>query len=388
MKTTHLFSRIVEAYSTGVRRIVNKGGTSSSKTISTLQLLHIIAERHQGTTISVVSETMPHLKKGAMRDYDNILKAIGKYDERNINQTNHQYKVGTSTIEFFSADTVGKATGPRRNILYLNECNNIPYKVVAELEQRTDKVIFYDYNPVAPFWIEDTVFRMPSNEYALLKSNYTDNDFLPETIRKEIEMRANRDPNYKRVHIDCEYGVYEGLIFPDITLVDDKDFPKLSTNGYGMDFGFTNDPTTLTEVAIQGDNLYCDELLYQTAMTTPDIIRFLKGANVGRKEIVADSSDPRIIEEIKRAGFNCHGAVKGPGSIQHGIDSMKRYNIHVTKRSVNMIKELRNYKWKEDSSGNMMNEPVDFWNHCIDGARYRVAKVTSKPKTFAPRVNY
>jgi phage terminase large subunit len=387
-KVTKLFSKNLQAFNSGVRRIVNMGGTSSSKTYSELQLFERICDdrRDEGVVITVVSESLPHLKQGAIKDFEIILKNLGAYNPRHINETDKIYSFGNSEIQFTSAD-IGKATGPRRNILLLNECNNIPYKVVSELEQRTDEVIFYDFNPVAPFWMEEKVLSLPSKEFVLIKSNLYDNDYLPDAIRHEIELKASRDPNYKRIHIDVEYGSAEGLIFPSFTLIDDDKFP-VGNNGYGMDFGFTNDPTTLTDVVIIGDDLYCDERLYQTGMTTPDIIRSLRSFNIGRKEIEADSSDPRMIEEIRRAGFNIFPAPKGPGSIEHGIDSMKRYNLHVTKRSVNLIKELRNYKWKEDSSGRVLNEPMDFWNHCIDGIRYRVAKITTKPTIKKAKFNF
>jgi len=385
---TVVYYKNADAFNSGVRRIVNKGGTSSSKTFSLLELLLTIAMRRveTGVLISIVSETLPHLRKGAIRDYDNILKAEGLTHAFNKNLTSHSYTIGKSVVEFFSADTAGKATGPRRDILLLNECNNIPYKVVSELEQRTSEAIFYDYNPVIPFWIDDHVLTLPSNEFTLITSNYKDNHHLPPSIAHEIELRASRDPNYKRIHIDCEYGIYEGLIFPEVILIDEM--PQDATPGYGLDFGFINDPTALVDVRIAGENLYLDQMVYQTGLTAPDIIALLKSFNLGRREIIADSADPRMIEEIRRGGFNIFPAVKGAGSVVHGLDSMKRYKIHLTKRSIDGIKEFRNYQWKIDSSGKKLNEPVDYWNHLIDAARYRVAKITAKPTPAKIKLTY
>ncbi len=382
MKTTSVFSKNVSAFNSGVRRIVNKGGTSSSKTISILQILLLIAQKRQesGVTISIVSETLPHLKLGAIRDFDRILKQEELFEGRDYELSNHIYTFGKSIIEFFSAD-IEKATGPRRDILYLNECNNISFKVVSELEQRTNQVIFYDYNPVELFWIEDQVLNLPSSEFVLIKSNYLDNQFLPRSIAKEIELKASRDPNYKRVHVDVEYGVYEGLIFQNWTMVDAM--PPSRLVQYGMDFGFTNDPTTLYDVRLQAGQWWVDELLYQSGMTNPEIIRFLKSSPVGRDEIIADSAEPKTIEEIRRAGFFITPSVKGPDSIRAGIELIKSYPLNVTKRSVNLIKELRNYKWKTNKDGNSMNIPIDFFNHGIDPIRY-VALKNAQPQKSAP----
>lgn len=358
-----------EAYNRGVRRIVNKGGTSSSKTYSVLQLLLFIARQrsHDGVHISVVSETLPHLKLGAIRDWNAILKSIGYREGWEYTQANYSYKIGKSVVEFFSAD-IEKATGPRRDILFLNECNNITYNIVSELEQRTKETIFYDFNPVEQFWIEDKVLSLPDSEYTLIKSNYLDNDHLSQAIRHEIELKASRDPNFKRIHIDVEYGVYEGLIFPNWTVVDEM--PATDRQRYAMDFGFTNDPTTLIDVRLQDGQWWADELLYRTDMTNQDIIRELKSLQIGNKPVIADSSEPKSIYEIRLGGFAIRPAVKGPDSIRNGIDKIKSLPMNVTKRSLNLIKELRNYRYKQDKSGTTLNEPVDNFNHLIDPWRY------------------
>jgi phage terminase large subunit len=385
MKCTEVFNRNISAFNSGVRRIVNQGGTSSSKSFSILQLLILIAHKRQGVLISVVSETMPHLKRGVMKDFETILRNDNLYDEKNINRTDHQYYFGDSCIEFFSADTPGKVTGPRRNILYLNECNNIPYQMVSQMELRTDGTIFYDFNPVQDFWITEQVFTLPSDEYVLIKSNYLDNDQLGESIKKEIRMRAERDPNFKKIHIDVEFGVYEGIIFNNFNMVDSM---AEAASSFGMDFGFSNDPTTLIDVRINDGQLWLDQVLYRTEMTNQDIIRFLKSENIGRKEIVADSAEPKSIREIELAGFNIVPAVKGEDSIRTGIDLMKQYPINITKRSVDLIKEFRNYKWATDKNGNTLNKPVDMFNHCIDAARYNITfrkiGAVKSPKVWIP----
>lgn len=386
MKTTKVYSKIVEAYNSGYNHIINRGGTWSGKTYAELQFLFSIFhlnEEVDGKSIdaTVVSESLPHLKTGAIKDFENILKEENRFNDSDINYTDHIYHFGRSAIQFLGVDKIGKATGPKRDFLLLNECNNIPFPTAWELIGRTRELVMYDFNPVKQFWIEENILTLPSKDIFEIKSNYLDNQFVPDPIRKLIEHRCNTDPNYKRIHIDCEYGVYEGLIFPDITLIDQMPPGKPD---YGLDYGFTNDPTVLSANLIIGDNLYIDELFYLTGMTTPDIINALKSHGIKREEITGDSADPRMNEELRRAGFNVFPAIKGPGSIQHGIDAMKRYKIHVTKRSVNGIKEFRNYSFKIDSSGKATNEPIDYFNHFIDSVRYPVARKTSQPKQKAP----
>lgn len=389
MNVTPVFDKNIEAFYEGYRRIINQGGTSSSKTFSILQLLLHIAIKYPDTSISVVSETMPHLKRGAIKDFETILKADGLYRDKHINRTDHQYFFNSSTIEFFSADSPGKVTGPRRNILYLNECNNIPYDRVIEMELRTDGTIFYDYNPVQDFWISDKVLSLPDSERKLIKSNYLDNDSLSDSIKREIQMRADRDPNFKKIHIDVEFGVYEGLIFTGFEMVDEMPGEAIS---YGMDFGFSNDPSTIVDVRFNNGEIFADLLLYRTEMTNQDIIRFLKELNVGRKEIIADCAEPKSIREIELAGFHIIPSIKGEDSIRTGIDLIKQYKLNVTKRSVELIKELRNYQWAKDRNGVTLNKPVDMFNHAIDALRYNVAHrkmaAVKAPKVWIPGRRY
>jgi len=275
LKTTLVFEKNITAFNRKVRRIVNQGGTSSSKSYSILQLLLLIAlKRTRPTTIHICSETLPHLKLGVIRDFETILKNDGLFNEKNINKTDLKYFFGQNYIQFFSADAPGKVTGPRRDILYLNECSAIPYNIVSEMEMRTAECIFYDFNPVADFWISEKVLNLPSNEFELIKSNYKDNHLLPNSIISDIELKASRDPNFKKVHVDCEFGSYEGLIFEAFNLVDE--IPATDRCYRGLDFGFTNDPTAIIDVYFQNGELWLDELIYRTGMTNQDIINFLK----------------------------------------------------------------------------------------------------------------
>ena len=387
-KHSKYFYRLLDAYHKKFRDIISMGGTSSSKTYSELQLLLYIAkkrdEKKKPVSISIVSESLPHLKLGAIKDFKNILKARDEYNDDNIHHTEHRYYFGESYIEFFAAD-IGKATGPRRDILLLNEVNNIPRQVVQDLTQRTSETVFYDFNPTAEFWIVDDVFSLPDDQMILLKSNHLDNEFLPESLRRIILQRAERDPNYKRVHIDIEFGANEGVIFPDFTLIDDM--PGDATS-YGMDFGFSNDPTTIVDVRFNNGEIFVDLLLYRTEMTNQDIIRFLKTLNIARKEVIADSAEPKSIREIELAGFHIIPSIKGEDSIRTGIDLIKQYKLNITKRSVELIKELRNYQWAKDRNGVTLNKPVDMFNHAIDALRYNVAYrkmgAVKAPKVWIP----
>lgn len=344
------------------------GGTSSSKTFSILQLLLLIARKHNGLSISVVSETLPHLKQGAMKDFETIIKTEGLYQQRQHNKTDNKYFIRDSYIHFFSADEPGKVTGPRRDVLYLNECNNIPFAAVEPMEIRTNDTIFYDFNPVQDFWITEKVLMLPENEFLLIKSNYLDNDELHPNIKRDIELKASRNPNFKKIHVDVEFGISEGLIFNNWKLCDSM--PETNKQIHGMDFGFSNDPTTWIDIRLQGGELWIDQLLYRTAMTNSDIIKFGKSENLTGKRTVADSAEPKSVEEIGRAGFNIVGAAKGKDSVNHGINLIKQYPVNITKRSLETIKEFRNYKWKQDKLGNFINEPITMFDHSIDAIRY------------------
>ena len=388
IKTTTYFNRLIREYNAGFRRIVSMGGTSSSKTYSELQLLYFIAtarnRKGKPVSISVVSESLPHLKLGAIRDFDNILRSYNAYNENHIDFSNRVYWFGSSFIEFFSAD-MGKATGPRRDILLLNEVNNIPRQVVIELSQRTNETIFYDFNPTEEFWITDEVFSLPETDFKLLKSNHTDNDYLPDTIRRDIILRAERDPNYKRIHIDVEFGSAEGLIYPEWQLCDTM--PESSKRLYGMDFGFTNDPSTIVDVCYQNGELWLDELLYERGQTPEQLDQFIRNNCNRYYPVIADSSEPQMIDYLFRKGNRIMACKKGKDSISSGIELIKQYKVNVTKRSVNLIKERRSYRYATDKNGISFNEPqVGQQDHALDAVRYAVQELLNPQKKSAGKV--
>lgn len=371
MKTTAVFEKNIKAYNDGARLIANKGGARSSKTFSILQLLLLIAIKSpRALLISVVSESFPHLKKGCLRDFCMILELEGMREgvDYTYNRTDSIFKIGKCSLEFFSADSPGKVHGPQRDILFINEANHIPYEVYRQLAIRTAQTIFVDWNPAAEFWFEEENLNLKADTVTL-HSTYKDNGFLsPQQIR-EIESNKHNE-NWWRVYGLGLTGIYEGLIYSNWEQV--NDVPAVVKSAWcGLDFGFTNDPTSLVYVAFQGGELWIDELIYEPGLTNPAIANRAKGTPAKSLQIVADSAEPKSIAELKTFGLWVEDAKKGPDSILHGIEILQRYKWNVTSRSLNVIQELRNYQWKTDKqTGRQLNIPVDGFNHALDAIRY------------------
>ncbi len=350
------------------RIIVNQGGTSSSKTWTILQLLYFIADvSNKGLIISVVAESLPHLKRGAMRDFFNMLNMYGIYNRRAHNKSDNTYRVGSSLIEFFSADDDSKVRGGRRDILFINECNNVPYPVYDQLEVRTKRKIFLDFNPVSEFWAHTKV--LGDDDVGFIQSTYLDNEFLDQRIVKSIEKRKTKDPNWWKVFGLGEIGSLEGLIYNNVKII--KEFPKDIAFWYGMDFGFTNDPTTLIKIGVKEDDMFIEQLIYQTRLLNNTIIDKMKAMEVSMQdEIFADSAEPKSIQEIYNSGFNIHPTEKGKDSVINGINVVKRYNLHVVDTGIETIKEFRNYQWMQDKEGRYINKPNGINDHSMDAIRY------------------
>ena len=356
------------AFKAGNHVVIHRGGTGSGKTYDIMiYLIFIVGCQQEDKIITIASESKPHLDIGAIRIMKEVMQKAGIWDEERWHRTQSRYTFETGTIiEFFSADRIGKALGARRHWLYGNEINSLSLGVWDELARRSQKVIG-DFNPVSQFWLEDWIQNYDGSE--VIKSNHTFNPFLPDIERARIIKRAERDANFKRIHIDCEYGIYEGLVFTDWKQIDQ--IPE-GNKRYGMDFGYTNDPSTLYAVIETEDAFFIDEIFYKTGLLNRDIAGLMDSNGIVKDydEIIADSAEPKSIDEIKGYGFNVKPAPKGPDSIRQGIDKLKSKQMFVTKRSVNLIKELRNYAWVSDKEGNPTNKPVDAFNHGIDAVRY------------------
>lgn len=372
----NIFKRTKTALDAGKKIIIHKGGTGSGKTYDIMQMLIIIALTQQNKIITVVSESKPHLDIGTIRILKTVLKSHNLFRDVDFNISTSRWTTQSgSIIEFFSADRIDKALGARRDWLYGNEINSLKLEVWDELARRSEFVIA-DFNPTSQFWLEKWIENYDLT--TVITSNYTDNPFLPETERDRIEKRASRDPNFKRIHIDCEYGIYEGLVFTDWQQCDQ--LPEGPCR-YGLDFGYTNDPTAFVKVITTKDAYYVDEIFYRVGMLNRDIAAMMQQSGVRKNydEIIADSAEPKSIDEIRLSGFNVKPAVKGPDSISAGIDRLKSKKLFITKRSVNLIRELRNYAWVTDKNGDPTNKPIDAFNHGIDALRYATSQNIVKP---------
>lgn len=360
-----------------------QGGSSAGKTIALLLILIDRAQNEHGKLFSVVSETLPHLKKGAIRDFLNIMEGHGYYVDANWNRTDFIYTFETGTkIEFFSADSADKVRGPRRDVLFINEANNISYETYTQLAIRTNETIYLDYNPVAEFWVHDEV--IPNIEHDFIILTYKDNDGLPAAVVAELESRRNR-PEWWRVYGEGLIGGQEGRIYPDWKTIDSvPDGARLER--YGLDFGYTNDPTAIVAVYYYDQGYIIDEIAYLKGLANKQIADTL--LSLPRALVIADAAEPKSIDELKSYGLNVQPAVKGQGSLTQGIQLVQEQNVSVTKRSTNVLKESRNYLWKKDKDDKPTGQPVDIWNHAMDAIRYAMTSIVRvhQRQEFAQRL--
>jgi len=363
IKTTNVFHK---AYRSSTRITCLQGGTRSSKTYSLCQLFIVKCLEETGKIFTICRKTLPALKGTAYRDVLNILKEMDLYSESNHNKSELSYTLNGNLIEFISIDQPQKIRGRKRDYLWLNEANEFDFESWTQLTLRTTDKIYLDYNPSDPYsWIYEKVITR--DDCTFIKSTYLANPFLDEDTIAEIERLKDIDPDYWRVYGMGEIGSIQTMIFRNFNLVDDVQGRLI---GYGLDFGFTNSPTALVEVRQLEDSLYIRELLYEKRLTNTDLANKLREFGIDRTtEIVADSAEPKSIEEIYRQGFNIKPAKKGAG-IHLGIDIMRRYKLNVTKDSLNAIKEFRSYKWATDKNGDVLNAPVKINDHLIDATRY------------------
>jgi phage terminase large subunit len=353
-----------------------QGGSSAGKTYAILPILIDIATKTPLSEISVVAESIPHLKRGAMKDFKKIMVETGRFFDDRWNATDFKYTFANgSQIEFFSADNDAKLRGARRDWLYMNEANNMNFHSYTELASRTKKGVYLDWNPTDAFWFHDELINDADVDFLII--NYMDNEACPESALNFINKAKQKADagsafwsNWYRVYGLGEIGSLEGTVFNNWTQCDKipKDAEFIS---YGLDWGFTNDPTSLIEVYRYESKIYVNELLYQTQLTNSDIVAKLKAFNVNTSQcIVADSAEPKSIQDLTNAGYYVEAARKGPDSIKASIDRLQQYEIVVTKNSLNLIKELRQYKWAKDREGKALNAPEDVMNHAIDCLRY------------------
>jgi phage terminase large subunit len=359
------------------RITIEQGGSRSGKTYNILMwLIFSYATKNIDKTITICRKTFPALRASSMRDFFEILKKYDLYKEGNHNKSNSEYLLNGNLFEFISLDQPQKVRGRKRNVLYINEANELYFEDWQQLILRTTDKAILDYNPSDEFhFIYDKIKPREDTEFYI--TTYKDNPFLDEQTVSEIERLRTVDENYWNIYGLGLVGSSQALIFRINECSSIPENAKFLS--YGMDFGYTNDPTTLVAIYQQGDNIFLKELIFETKLTNRDIDDKLRLNNIERKEIFADSAEPKSIEELYRMGWNIKPATKGQGSVNIGIDMMKRYNIYVTKDSINMIKEFRNYKWQQDKNGNVLNVPVDMFNHTIDAVRYGLYDKLARP---------
>ena len=363
---------------TAINKILNlkkrikiiQGGTSAGKTFGIIPVLIDKAARHEGIEISVVAETIPHLRRGALKDFLKIMKWTGRFFEDRFNKSLLRYEFANgSVIEFFSADDSSKLRGARRDILYINECNNVTFDSYNELAIRTRKEVYLDFNPSNEFWVHKELKDEPDSDFLIL--TYKDNEALDQSIIDQIEKNKEKAKtssywaNWWKVYGEGQLGMLEGVVFSNWKTIDT--IPKeAKLLGIGLDFGYTNDPTAIIEIYNYNGQRIVNEVAYQTGLLNSDIAKLLPKHVI----VYADSSEPKSIDEIKRHGITIKGVTKGKDSINYGIDVIQRNEYLVTSNSSNLIKELRAYVWDTDKQGNRLNKPIDFNNHAIDAFRY------------------
>lgn len=360
------------------------GGTSAGKTYSILQYLILYAYNRE-LTISVVAESVPVLKRGAYKDFITILKQLGYYDESNHNLTDRKYQLNKSTFEFFGADNPDGLRGGRRDVLFINECNNVTFEAYLELESRTRIFTILDWNPTAPFWFDKELKEQENVDFITV--NYRDNEYLEQKIINEIESWEKKGEtsefwkNRWLVFGLGELGKQEGSIIQDWSIIDflPQDAELLAS---GMDFGYTNDPTTLISLYRYDGELILDEKIYQKGLLNSHIATLTKATDATEAIIYADSAEPKSIAELKGTGLPVIPVIKGKDSVNYGLQLMQEQHIKVTAKSINLIKELQNYTWAKNKHGELLNVPLDDYNHAIDAARYVFLMKFGKKRTF------
>lgn len=342
------------------------GGTSASKTISILMILIDKAQSDKKPTLtSIVSESFPHLKRGAIRDFLNIMEAHGYFNDSKWNKTDYTYTFDNgSKIEFFSADMPSKVRGPRRDRLFINEANNIPYEAFEQLEIRTKDEIWLDWNPTNEFWFYTEV--KDKNNVDFIKLTYKDNQGLAQSIVDSIETRKG-NKNWWRVYGLGELGEVEGKIYKDWKLIDTIPH-EARLERRGLDFGYSVDPTSILDIYYYDGGYIFDEKTHQKGLTNKQIADIL--LNLPQTLVMADSAEPKSIDEIKGYGISILPAQKGQGSVHQGISYVQSQQISVTKRSLNIIHEYRNYMWKTDKDGKILDVPEKGFDHSMDAVRY------------------
>ena len=370
MKVTNVFRRNLKAIAQNKRFIINQGGTSSSKTYSILQNIVLICLKRQNLVISIVAETGTHLKRGAMRDFFQILVNEGLYDPSLHNRSENSYRIGTNYVEFFSGDRVEKMKGARRDILFVNEAYALKYDVFDQLEVRTKWLVFIDFNPVAEFWVHDEILAKVPDECEFIHSTFKDNPYLEKRIIESI-LRHRQSEYWWKVYGEGVIGQLEGAIFQRWRY---GEFDDSLPYSFGLDFGF-NDPDALVKVAFDQKRklMFWDEKIYKEGNSFEDL-RLLISQHVTRNDLItADCADARMIDQLKKY-FNIKPVNKSRWTVSQALRMMQDYEHVITETSTNLAREFKNYLWDDRRAG----IPIDDFDHCIDAGRYRFMETINK----------
>ncbi|HEX8333293.1 MAG TPA: PBSX family phage terminase large subunit [Segetibacter sp.] len=355
------------------RITIMQGGTRSGKTYNIILFFVIKLMQESGKTLTICRASLPSIRGSVMRDFIEILGKLNLYSEDYHNKTENTYLLNGNLVEFVSVDQPQKIRGRKRNYLFINEANELNYEAWMQLVFRTEEKIVIDYNPSDEYhWIYDKVITRDDSDFFV--TTYKDNPFLDKGIIDEIERLKEADENYWKIYGLGERGVSQETIYNHYNIIDYM--PECDDFIYGLDFGYNN-PSALVKIGIKEDKMYAEEIMYESKLTTNDLIYLVETFGLGSCEVYCDAAEPKTIEELSRAGLNVKPGIK---AVKEGISMIKSKPLFITKGSTNLIKEIRNYKWKTDKDGKALDEPVKFQDHLLDAMRYAVYTHFTQPQ--------
>jgi phage terminase large subunit len=388
VSVTNIFDRNIKATAPIV---VNVGGARSSKSYSILQLFVRLFIEERNKEILIARKTLPSLRITAYKVFVELLQDYGYYGRCTHNKSNLTIKYRSNTVQFLSIDDPEKVKSAEFNYVFMEEANEFRYldfmtlwmRMSAPTQEHQPNRMYLALNPSEEFsWINQKLVHWDNVQ--VIRSTYLDNPFLSKTYKKTLEDLKDTDPELYQIYALGEYATLSNIIYQNYQI--DQVFPQaFSDDWYGLDWGF-NHPTALIHIKSRDDGLYLEEKIYQTNLTNRDLIDLMNEQKIPKKiPIYADSAEPARIEEIYKAGYNIHPAEK---KVADGIDTVKRFKLHIHKDSPNLIKEIRTYKWREDKNGNLLDEPVKFNDDCMDATRYGIythLRGPTKPAVVIPR---
>ena len=359
INTTITFENLLESKARVSQHI---GGTRSGKTYAILQFL-IVEALKTGQTITIVRKTIPSLKRTVIKDFSDILKSLNIWNDDHFNISDRIYKLGDSTIQFINSDDADKLRGLKSDILFIDEASELDEESYFQLSIRTTGRIILAYNPtVSPYhWLRQM------QDCDRFTTTYKDNIYLPKEMVVAIEELQTKNPKYWAIYGKGEFAANDKAIY-QFDVVEDYEAEFVA---FGLDWGYSSDPTAVVAVYKNGDNIYLEEILYEKGLVLKDIADKLNRLDITKQEeIWCDSSEPRSIEELYRMGFNAKAVKKGPDSIKFGISVLQNHKIHIHKKSQNLINEMYSYQYATDKHGYVTDTPEGGLDHLLDAARY------------------